>query len=237
MQFDKITAPSLKDIFISRLQDAIISGEIKIGEKLPSERELSDTMQVSRAVVNSGIVELSHRGFVEIVPRQGVFVSDFRRKGNMETLNALMDYEGVIFSESSVRSILEIRKAAEHLVVERIIQVGTEEDFNALGQILGDLSEAKTPEEASEIAFLFWHELSYRCGDLIIPLTVQSFKKPVTTLWTRFCSKYGIEALVKNTSAIYSAICKRDLIAASIEVEESLMRSLEGDFPIYDEKK
>jgi len=48
--------------------------------------------------------------------------------------------------------------------------------------------------------------------------------------------KYGIDALVKNTSAIYSAICKRDLIAASIEVEESLMRSLEGDFPIYDEK-
>ena len=37
---------------------------IEIGEKLPSERQLCDMMQVSRAVVNSGLAELEKNGFL-----------------------------------------------------------------------------------------------------------------------------------------------------------------------------
>ena len=35
---------------------------LQVGEKLPSERQLAEMMQVSRAVVNSGISELEKKG-------------------------------------------------------------------------------------------------------------------------------------------------------------------------------
>ena len=48
MEFKKLNAPSLKELFISELENMIISGRLPIGTKLPSERELASSMQVSR---------------------------------------------------------------------------------------------------------------------------------------------------------------------------------------------
>lgn len=87
MNFEQLYAPSLKELFVQKLQGMILSGELPMGEKLPSERELCQQMGVSRAVVNGGITELARQGFLEVRPRQGAYVADYRRDGNMETLN------------------------------------------------------------------------------------------------------------------------------------------------------
>ena len=84
MNFEPLYAPSLKDLFVQKLQGMILSGELPMGEKLPSERELCQQMGVSRAVVNGGITELARQGFLEVRPRQGAYVADYRRDGNME---------------------------------------------------------------------------------------------------------------------------------------------------------
>ena len=81
MQFQKISTPSLKDLFVKELENKILSGELKVGDKLPSERELASSMQVSRAVVNAGIAELEQKGFLIIKPRIGTFRSEERRVG------------------------------------------------------------------------------------------------------------------------------------------------------------
>ena len=52
MEFEKLSAPSLKDLFVQQLQGMILSGELAVGTQLPPERELARQMQVSRALVN-----------------------------------------------------------------------------------------------------------------------------------------------------------------------------------------
>ena len=71
MEFERLYAPSLKELFVQQLQDRILSGDLPMGTKLPPERELCQQMRVSRAVVNSGVTELARQGFLEIRPRQG----------------------------------------------------------------------------------------------------------------------------------------------------------------------
>lgn len=70
MEFSKLSAPTLKELFVEQLENLILSGKLSIGEKLPSERELADSMQVSRSVVNAGLAEIADKGFLEIVPRE-----------------------------------------------------------------------------------------------------------------------------------------------------------------------
>ena len=77
----KLSAPSLKDLFVQQLQGMILSDELPMGTQLPPERELAQQMQVSRAVVNGGLAELAQQGFLEVRPRQGTFVADYRRNG------------------------------------------------------------------------------------------------------------------------------------------------------------
>ena len=47
MAFRKIDAPSIKELFLSQMEEMILSGEQKPGDKLPPERELADTMGIS----------------------------------------------------------------------------------------------------------------------------------------------------------------------------------------------
>ena len=77
--FKKLTAPTLKELFVQELEALILSGELAIGQKLPSERDLAQKMQISRSVVNDGLAEMARRGFLEISPRQGTVVADFHR--------------------------------------------------------------------------------------------------------------------------------------------------------------
>ncbi len=109
MLFKKLSAPSLKELFVSELEGMILSGKLEIGTKLPPERELAESMQVSRAVINSGIAEMEKKGFLVVKPRIGTFVADYRRYGTVETLVSIMNYNGGMLRDSEVRSILEVR--------------------------------------------------------------------------------------------------------------------------------
>ena len=58
VEFKKLQTPTLKETFITQVEHMIISGEFEVGQKLPSERELSMKMGISRSIVNSGIAEM-----------------------------------------------------------------------------------------------------------------------------------------------------------------------------------
>ena len=122
MEFEKLVSPSLKDLFISHIEAMILSGELPVGQQLPPERQLAQSMGVSRAVVNSGVVELERRGFLEIRPRVGTFVTDYRRAGTLETLKSIMTYNRGHLRNEEIRSILEVRDAlaADGVVYDRI---------------------------------------------------------------------------------------------------------------------
>ena len=69
MEFEKLQTASLKELFISSVEDKILSGELPIGAQLPTERELAEMMDVSRGVVNSGIAEMACLLYTSPSPR------------------------------------------------------------------------------------------------------------------------------------------------------------------------
>ncbi len=235
MEFEKLSAPSLKDLFVQQLRGMILSGELPVGTQLPPERELARQMQVSRAVVNSGMAELAQQGFVEVRPRQGAVVADYRRHGNLDTLIAIMEYQGGILGREEVRSILEVRMALEHLAVSNVIRRASDEALDRLGSLLAAIAECDTPAQAAEAAWNYQHELALVSGNRILPLIYYSFKAPVITLWTRFCRLYGIEALCRNTEKLYDLIRARDHEGAARWVDEYLGQAISGSQQIYSE--
>ena len=123
MGFDKIEAVSLTDQFVQKIESMIISGELMPGDQLPPARELSARMGVSRPVISAGLIELEKMGFVEIVTRQGVYVSDYRTTGSLDTLTALLNYNGGVMRDDEVRSLMEVRSANECLCVKLVVEL------------------------------------------------------------------------------------------------------------------
>lgn len=233
MEFERLYAPSLKELFVLHLQDRILSGDLPMGTKLPPERELCQQMRVSRAVVNAGMTELARQGFLEIRPRQGTYVADYRRNGNLDTLVAIMHYNGEILGKDEIRSILEVRWGLEKMAVARVIDFASDEELEALGVYVTALGGLPTPAQAAELAFSFHHDMTIAGGNTILPLIYSSFKAPCTVLWIRFCRKYGVAALHANVEKLYRHILNRDKDSAKKWVDDYLSEAVEGSQQIY----
>lgn len=233
MEFQKLSALSLKEMFICQIRDMILSGHLPVGSKLPPERELSKQMQVSRAVINSGFAELEKQGFLDIYPRQGVFVADYGKNGNINTLNAIMEYHGDTLGKSQIYSILEVRRALEHLATDSVIKNAADEDILGLEGLLEEVAVAKSIPETVSATFSFHHRLSVISGNSIMPLIYISFEPVVTQLWKRFCLRYGKEALYDSVLCLYKCVKERDIEAARRCTDKRLDDALEGEHQIY----
>lgn len=233
MEFEKLNAPSLKELFVGQIRDNILSGRLPVGTRLPPEREIAQQMQVSRAVVNGGLAELAHEGFIEIRARQGVFVADYGRSGNIDTLISIMEYSGETLGKAEIRSILEVRRALEHLATDAAIENASDEDLTRLGERLADMELAPTLPEEIRAAFVFHHELSIIGGNSILPLIYTSFQPIVSQLWTRFCRRYGMDALNASTRRLYECLCARDRDGARASTDHSLNEAIRGAHQIY----
>ena len=224
MLFKKLSAPSLKELFVAELEGMILSGKLEIGAKLPPERELAESMQVSRAVVNSGLDEMEKKGFLVVKPRIGTFVADYRKYGTADTLVSIMQYNGGMLRDKEVRSILEVRIMFMNLAAASIA---------GLEQYVTALKACEDPEEAASLIFDFSHELSFIGGNSLLPLFFASFKDLVTNLWVRFASKYGAAALAESAGQIFIHVRDRDKDAAIRYITDSTNESIDGCRQIY----
>jgi len=103
MQFEKVERNTTLEIIIKQIKDQIRSGEIQSGDKLPSERELSEIMGVSRTSVREAIKALTFSGYLDVIQGKGAYVSDSALKYD-EISNLLSK-----ISDFSLASLMEAR--------------------------------------------------------------------------------------------------------------------------------
>ena len=76
LQFETLNKVTLTEQVMQQLASKIISGELKPGQRLPAERDLSEMLQVSRSRVREALRALSLIGLVSIKPGGGTYVGN-----------------------------------------------------------------------------------------------------------------------------------------------------------------
>lgn len=227
MAFEKISSPSLKELFIKQIQTMILSGELSIGEKLPTEREIAQSMQISKTVVNAGIQELSKQGFLTINPRKGTFVADYIKNGTIDTAIAIMKYGN--YNKEYIRSTLELRIVLINLALETSVNNCTDEDIVELEHLVQKMRSAKAMKEQIEVLYQFDLIIASKSDNLIVPILLTSFKVPNNLLYEKYIRNYGIDSLIERSLNIIKALKDKDVSKAqsisSISVENSIKGS------------
>ena len=77
----------LKDLIIGRIS----SGELRPADRVPSENELVEAMNVSRMTANRALRELTGEGYVKRIAGRGTFVSDFRARSHVLEVHNIAD--------------------------------------------------------------------------------------------------------------------------------------------------
>ena len=76
MGFEKISNVSLTDLFVQQIENMILSGELKVGEKLPSVRDLAFEYKVNPNTVQKALQELESIGLIYTERTNGKFVTN-----------------------------------------------------------------------------------------------------------------------------------------------------------------
>ena len=177
MGFRQIQAPTLRELFVDQVIGMIFSGELKVGDRLPSERELSEQMHISRSMVHTGLEDLERMGFVRMEARRGNYIEDYARHGNFETLMALAKYGGE-FDHAIESSLVEARDAIEGGAMLLLGERGTPEDMQQLRAITDGLRAAVDAGEGNAV-YAQWMRrfdttIAELSGNRIFPMLMNS---------------------------------------------------------------
>jgi GntR family histidine utilization transcriptional repressor len=97
----------LKDLIIGRISN----GELRPQDRVPSENELVESMNVSRMTANRALRELTDEGYVDRIAGRGTFVSDFRSRSHVLEVQNIADE---IVRRGHTHSCAVLRQSRQH---------------------------------------------------------------------------------------------------------------------------
>lgn len=179
---------SLKEACVHRLEELILSGELQIGQRLPSERDLAARLQVSRPVLHQALVDLDAKGLVSILPRRGVIINDFRRNGSLALLSSLLAFHNGQLDPAIAQSLMDMRLVVETETARLAARHCTPEQLAELQSIYQAERQAGDNAAAAltELDFNFHLLIAIASGNLVYPMLLNSFKAVYTSLTGRF---------------------------------------------------
>lgn len=142
----------LADRVADAIQQTLLSGELKPGDVLPSERELCKQFDVSRTVIREAVRSLSGKGLVQAVGGSGVRVLAVDANTVGESMRNLVHAAGIDYAKvDEIRHVIEV--AAAGFAAER----ATAEDIGVVERSLEAMSDKLEDLEACVQADLAFH--------------------------------------------------------------------------------
>jgi len=213
---------SLTEEFVQVIELKILSGELKTGQMIPTLRELSADMVMSRSVINAGIMELINKGYLRTMPRQWTEVADWKREGTLAVLNGLM--ENNIHDREVLSSLLDSRMVIETRCAYLAALNRTQMDLQKLSAIteLEKGTTALADAVANDLAF--HHTVAVASGNIVYPLILKSFENSTYTLIREFYEVGNVKGYVYTRHYnIYKAIEEQDAEGAERMMRELLL--------------
>ncbi len=210
---------------VSQVREHIAKGDLKAGDRMPSERDMAQQLGVSRPTVREALQVLEHTGFVEILQGSGTYIKDISKQALTDPLQILIHS-----SDQHYLQVYEFRIAIEiwaaGLAAERI-------DPDGIAQLGGIIEKMKArhaekkPVDALDaefhmtIARACQNDIYYHVARTILHLYTQVTRISHEEL---FLSAEDQANLMKDHEAIYLAIASHDAEKARTLMQNHLNR-------------
>jgi GntR family transcriptional repressor for pyruvate dehydrogenase complex len=121
----------------SLLLDHLLSGKVEPGERIPSERKLTETLRVGRSAVREAIKSLSLLGLLDVRQGDGTYLNG----ASSNLLPQVLEW-GLILGEPRVRDLIEARSHIECALAGLAAERATDADVEELRALLDAMNAA-----------------------------------------------------------------------------------------------
>lgn len=222
MRFRPVKQNRIAVGIVNQLKEAILSGQFKSGERMPTERELTEHFQVSRVVVREAVRELEIRGLVKILqgPTGGAYVVDLTFD---QLNNALLDI--FLCNKLSAAELIHTRNLIEMEIV-RLAAAHVNAEF---ARRLQEALDAETFEGLSHAEFVFNRLMVHKilaemCGNRLLQAIASSLHRLIGELLLEVKPVNKIIHRQEEHAEIVRAVLAEDAGAA----EKAMKKHLSG---------
>lgn len=161
------------DLAEKQLLAAILDGRFPIGSSLPPERELAQSLGVTRPTLREALQRLARDGWIQIHQGKSTIVQDYWKDGNLIMLNALSSQPEVL-TPAFITSLLEVR-AAFAPTYTRLAYSRNQEDLIVFLEGFQQLPDE--PEAYAQADQELHHQLTVLSGNPIFTLIYNGFRQ------------------------------------------------------------
>lgn len=214
---------SVVDRIVDQITNAIINGELKPGDKIPTEPELCETFCVGRNSIREAIKILAAYGVLEIRRADGTYIC---QEYNYKMLYPIL--YGIILQRDSKKQVVELRKVIDVGIMHEAMKRMGKDEVNQLESVIGEMEEAVYKENPSSreifdadvrfhavLTSVFENNLLESIGYYVDKITRQS-----RILTVEYILENGLQdEFVELHKEILDVLCKKDerLISEVIE--------------------
>lgn len=198
----------------AQLREMLVSGQLKPGDRLPSERDLSAQLGVSRSALREALRMLENNGMLEL--RKGKTGGAFVSSGGAQAMSGQM-LDLLRLGNISITELTEARVWIEEIVVRIACERATEQDFQEMEENL-KLAKALYAQgryvEKSDVNIEFHNILARATRN---PLLVMNMRT-ITDLVRHFTHSVGTEKTplgLSERKQLIQAMRNRDAAAAA----------------------
>lgn len=225
MPFQKIETEKLSQSVVHQIEELILQGILRPGERLPSERELSERMGVSRPSLREAVGELQDSGLLVSKAGSGIFVAEVLGSAFSPALIRLFSTH-----ENAVFDYLSFRRDMEALAAERATRYGSETDLGIIDAVFRKMEAAhqkRNPEDEARLDAEFHLAIMEASHNVVLLHMMRSMFDMLRdgVFFNRqmmFRHRATREILLDQHRAINAAIQARDAVAARAAVEAHL---------------
>jgi len=149
MPFLKVTPEKLSHSVVRQIEQLILRGILRPGERLPSERDMADKLGVSRPSLRDAIADLAERGLLTSRAGSGVFVAEVLGSAFSPALIQLFSSH-----EEAVFDYIAFRRDMEGLAAERAARLGSATDLRVIATIFTKMEAAHQKRDPTDEAEL-----------------------------------------------------------------------------------
>jgi GntR family transcriptional repressor for pyruvate dehydrogenase complex len=199
---------------VAYILDLIKKGQVKPGERLPTEKQLTEELSVSRTCVREAIKSLESLHLISVRPRIGAVVLE---PSYGALINA--EYLSTAAFMQQADSLIEFRKVLELGLVALAAEKATESDWAAMREVLAEQEAALRMDRSSPRGDLLFHEaigkmnikfhkaVAAATRNPLAIMVLQAISEPLIEVSRRTNEMPGVpEADLRQHWAIYRAI-------------------------------
>jgi GntR family transcriptional regulator, transcriptional repressor for pyruvate dehydrogenase complex len=230
---------AVTDEIILKIKKMILSGELKPGDRLPPEKELSEALGLSRNSLREAVKALEIIHVLDVRRGDGTYVTSLEPKLLLEAMSFVVD----LHQDSSVLELFAVRRILEPAAAALAATKCTQDDIQHLRSLLAQVDQYTSVDELVSHDLLFHRFITELSGNSYLSDLLDSLSSSTlrVRVWRGLTQEHSIAQTLSEHRAIVDALAMADpelvrsLVTVHISGVEQWLRKAADVSPVAEQ--